>query len=68
MGSAEVKKDGNYRGYEDSSLLNRGEDLVNKSLMLVHGTADTDVHYGHMLRLSKELTDKNVMFRYVIQY
>ena len=63
MGSAQVSKDGNFRGYEDSSLLHRGSDMVNKSLMLVHGTADTDVHVGHTLRFSKELADKNIVFR-----
>uniref|UniRef100_A0A0P4WKI6 Peptidase S9 prolyl oligopeptidase catalytic domain-containing protein n=2 Tax=Scylla TaxID=6760 RepID=A0A0P4WKI6_SCYOL len=63
MGTAKVVPGGNYRGYEESSLLLQAASLKNRSLMLIHGTADTDVHYDHTLKLSHALTKAGVIFR-----
>ncbi|CAL4124754.1 unnamed protein product, partial [Meganyctiphanes norvegica] len=63
MGSSNVVPGGNFRGYEETSLLNRAGELRNRTLMLLHGTADIDVHYSHSLRLTKELTKYNALFR-----
>lgn len=66
MGTARVVPGGNYRGYEESSLLLQAASLKNRSLLLVHGTADTDVHFDHTLKLSRALTKAGVTFRYNI--
>ncbi|XP_076035468.1 inactive dipeptidyl peptidase 10-like isoform X2 [Oratosquilla oratoria] len=63
MGTARVVPGGNYRGYEDSSLVLMAEAFKNRSLLLVHGTADTDVHYSHTMRLVKTLASRGVIFR-----
>lgn len=64
MGTARVVPGGNYRGYEESSLLLQAASLKNRSLLLVHGTADTDVHFDHTLKLSRALTKAGVIFRW----
>ncbi|XP_064096888.1 inactive dipeptidyl peptidase 10-like isoform X4 [Macrobrachium nipponense] len=63
MGTARVEPGGNYRGYEETSLLLRAADFKNRTLLLVHGTADTDVHYAHTLKLSRALTKNGIIFR-----
>ncbi|KAB7504060.1 Venom dipeptidyl peptidase 4 [Armadillidium nasatum] len=63
MGTARVVPGGNFRGYEDSTLLRRGMDYFNKSLYIIHGSADTDVLYSHTLKFSKELIREGVLFR-----
>ncbi|RXG55034.1 putative dipeptidyl-aminopeptidase B [Armadillidium vulgare] len=68
MGTARVVPGGNFRGYEDSTLLRRGMDYFNKSLYIIHGSADTDVLYSHTLKFSKELIREGVLFRNVEMY
>ncbi|XP_042218028.1 inactive dipeptidyl peptidase 10-like [Homarus americanus] len=63
MGTAQVVPGGNYRGYEESSLLLRASSFKNRTLLLVHGSADTDVHYDHTLKFSRALTKKGIIFR-----
>ena len=63
MGSAQVGPGNNYRGYEDSSLSHNAQHFHNKSLLLLHGTADLNVHYAQTLKFSKRLTEENVVFR-----
>ena len=63
MGTSKIMPDGNYRGYEESSLLKQAASLKNRSLMLVHGSADADVHFDHTLKLSHALTKAGVIFR-----
>nr|XP_053652971.1 dipeptidyl aminopeptidase-like protein 6 isoform X2 [Cherax quadricarinatus] len=63
MGTARVVPGGNYRGYEESSLLLRASSFKNRTVLLVHGTADSDVHFDHTLKLSKALTKKGIIFR-----
>ncbi|KAK4292839.1 hypothetical protein Pmani_034417 [Petrolisthes manimaculis] len=63
MGTAKVVPGGNYRGYEESSLLLQAGTFKNRSLLLVHGSADTDVHPDHTLKFSRALTKSGVIFR-----
>nr|XP_045583917.1 dipeptidyl peptidase 4-like [Procambarus clarkii] len=63
MGTSRVVPGGNYRGYEESSLLLRASSFKNRTLLLVHGSADSDVHYDHTLKLSRALTKKGIIFR-----
>ncbi|XP_069989241.1 inactive dipeptidyl peptidase 10 isoform X5 [Penaeus vannamei] len=63
MGSAQVGPGGNYRGYEESSLLFHAGNFKNKSLFLVYGSGDTDVHSAHTLKFSRALTEKGIIFR-----
>ena len=62
MGTARVIPEGNYRGYEESTLLNKEREYLDKNLLLIHGTADSQVLYSHMLKLSGKLINMGVMF------
>ncbi|KAK7086185.1 hypothetical protein SK128_026947 [Halocaridina rubra] len=63
MGMARAGPGSNYRGYEDSSLMLHAGNFKNRTLFLVHGSADMDVHYSHTLKLSRALTKKGVIYR-----
>ena len=62
MGTARVIPEGNFRGYEESTLLTKGREFQEKDLLMIHGTADTHVLYTHMLKLSGALVNRGVMF------
>ena len=62
MGSAEVSASGNFRGYEESSLVPLVGSLGNASVLLAHGTADTVSLQGHTLRFANELIRQEVFF------
>jgi dipeptidyl-peptidase-4 len=48
----------NPQGYEDSSPLNYAEDLKGK-LLVIHGTADDNVHFQNSVELVNRLVDNN---------
>lgn len=48
----------NPQGYEDSSPLNYAEDLKGK-LLIIHGTADDNVHFQNSVELVNRLVDNN---------
>lgn len=54
---------GNYRGYEEADLTSRASKLVGRSLMVVHGTADDNVHLQHSMVLSQALVKTGALFR-----
>lgn len=53
---------GNERGYQKSSILMNAEKLTG-DLLLIHGTADDNVHYQNSLELSKKLIQHNKQFQ-----
>lgn len=52
----------NLKKYKSSSILNKVKKLIKKQYMLIHGTADDNVHYQQSLLFSRELVEKNVLF------
>ncbi|KAF2366153.1 Peptidase S9 prolyl oligopeptidase catalytic domain [Trinorchestia longiramus] len=63
MGTARVVERGNYRGYEETSLLLQSELYRNRTLFIAHGSEDLDAHHSHTLKFTKELSRKGVLFR-----
>ncbi len=51
----------NKSGYEDNSPINHVDKIKGKFL-LIHGTADDNVHYQNSMELVKELVKKNIPF------
>ncbi|XP_055942406.1 inactive dipeptidyl peptidase 10-like [Argiope bruennichi] len=57
------KPEDNYIGYEKSDVSIRAEHVRGKKFLLIHGTADDDVHLQHSMMLIKALTNAGVLFR-----
>lgn len=53
--------DENKSGYTESSLLTHAR-LVSGNLLLIHGTADDNVHIQHTLLLAEKLVQMNIPF------
>ncbi|KAK9510889.1 hypothetical protein O3M35_005573 [Rhynocoris fuscipes] len=53
---------GNYKGYEEAELTRRVEGLKEKSLYLVHGTADENVHLQHGLHYARALSNAGIVY------
>jgi dipeptidyl-peptidase 4 len=51
----------NKSGYEDNAPINHIDKIKGKFL-LIHGTADDNVHYQNSMELTKELVKKNIPF------
>jgi dipeptidyl-peptidase-4 len=56
----------NVKGYHDGSPINFAKNLQGK-LMIIHGTADDNVHYQSFERLANELIRQNKLF-YMMSY
>ncbi|XP_049879871.1 dipeptidyl aminopeptidase-like protein 6 isoform X3 [Pectinophora gossypiella] len=54
---------GNYRGYADADVTKQASALHDKMLLLVHGTADDNVHVQQTMALARSLADQGSMFR-----
>lgn len=59
---------GNYRGYADADVTKQAAALHDKMLLLVHGTADENVHVQQTMALAKSLADHGSMFRQQVKY
>lgn len=53
----------NYRGYEESDLTKHADLLRDKQYLLVHGTADDNVHMQQSMTFAKSLTSRGVLFK-----
>ena len=53
----------NWAWFTDSSLTEVAEYLSDNSLLVVHGTADDNVHIEHTMMLAKTLVNNNILFR-----
>ena len=51
----------NPEGYKNGSVLNYAKNIKGK-LLLVHGTADDNVHFQNTVKLAEELIENNVQF------
>ncbi len=51
----------NARGYEEASLLNKAKDLTG-DVLIIHGTADDNVHVQHTLQYTDALVRANKQF------
>ncbi|XP_014241901.1 inactive dipeptidyl peptidase 10 [Cimex lectularius] len=53
---------GNYKGYEEAELSKRVNGLKDKSLYLVHGTADDNVHLQQALHYARALSSAGIVY------
>lgn len=56
----------NLAGYRASSLINQVNNLRNKTLYLVQGTIDEDVHYQHSMAFARQLELNDVPFTQMV--
>lgn len=53
----------NYKGYEEADLTKFADQLRDKQYLLIHGTADDNVHIQQSMILAKSLTSRGVLFK-----
>ncbi|KAK4304092.1 hypothetical protein Pmani_023954 [Petrolisthes manimaculis] len=63
MGSPHVYPGSNYKGYENADATKVVGNLRDKMFLLIHGTADDNVHYQHSMMLASALVHENVLFQ-----
>ncbi len=53
----------NAAGYQDSDLTRNAHKLKGKKVLLVHGTADDNVHYQQSMMITRALEEADVLFQ-----
>lgn len=53
----------NEEGYVETAVIPRAKNIKDDSFLLIHGTADDNVHFMNSAILNDELVDANVRFR-----
>lgn len=53
----------NYKGYEESDLTKYVDNLRERQFLLIHGTADDNVHFQQSMVLARALTAKGVLYK-----
>ncbi|KAI0215541.1 Dipeptidyl aminopeptidase-like protein 6 [Lamellibrachia satsuma] len=53
----------NFRGYDNANVSRKADQFKGKSIMLIHGTGDDNVHFQHTAHLIKALTEADVDYR-----
>ncbi|XP_077176019.1 dipeptidyl peptidase 4 [Paroedura picta] len=56
-------EDDNLHNYENSTVMARAENFRNVDYLLIHGTADDNVHFQQAAQISKALVDAEVDFQ-----
>ncbi|XP_038645600.1 dipeptidyl peptidase 4-like isoform X3 [Scyliorhinus canicula] len=57
------KEDDNLQFYKNSTVMERAENFKSVDYLLIHGTADDNVHFQQAAQISKALVDKQVDFQ-----
>ncbi|KAK2178658.1 hypothetical protein NP493_536g01001 [Ridgeia piscesae] len=53
----------NFRGYDNANVSRKAANIRGKNLMLIHGTADDNVHFQHTAQFIRALMEADVDFR-----
>ena len=56
-------RDDNLAGYQASDVTAKAKKLANKKYLMVHGTADDNVHYQQSMMLARAMEEADVLFK-----
>lgn len=55
----------NLSGYERTDIMRQSKGIRGKKYMLIHGTADDNVHYQQAMMLAKSLEHEDILFQQI---
>lgn len=56
-------RDDNLAGYQASDVTAKAKKLANKKYLMVHGTADDNVHYQQSMMFARAMEEADVLFK-----